>query len=498
MSSNSPTEPILAPSKGRRLLVRTAFVCAVLATLLVAFYLVEKVRGQAAWKRYQNDARSRGVKLTLLEYVPAPVPDERNFAAVPIFQDAFRKPQPPNPLRFPGEGERKLPSFGAVLKAQTINLAEWQKFFVETKVLPAAGESAAADVLKALESYAPQFEQLRLAGARPESRFPVRYEDGAAAALPHVSLFQSAAKLYALRLSAHLALGDSAAAYKDFRSGLRLYTALQTEPTLIAGLVRLSVLAIAENTVWSGLVQRQWGAAELEKITADLTQVRLMDDYALGLGSERGFSNLIHDQLLQKGASEVASLMAFSEGGASVPSKPVATALVGLYPTGWVRLSQTRANHYFDEMLARVTQEPPRILTDRAVPSLPMPMDKVGTIERVRYLLFFLMTPSLNELERTYGYGQTLLDETRLGCALERHRLAHGGFPASLDALAPSFIPAVPRDVMNGEPLHYRSTGDGGYILYSVAWNLTDDGGQTDPKVHQKQQPDWVWSIPGK
>ena len=40
---------------------------------------------------------------------------------------------------------------------------------------------------------------------------------------------------------------------------------------------------------------------------------------------------------------------------------PVATALFSLYPTGWLRLSQTRANRYFDEMLARVSQDPPRI-----------------------------------------------------------------------------------------------------------------------------------------
>lgn len=498
MSSNFPTETEPKPPAGRRLLVRAAFVCAVLATLLVAFYLVENARGQSVWKRYQDEARARGVKLTLVEFVPPPIPDERNFAAVPIFQDAFLKPQPPNPLRLPEAAGVKQPSFGTALKCQPINLVEWQKFFVETKALPAAGENAAADVLKALEHYGPQFEQLRVAGARSECRFPVRYEDGAAAALPHMGLFQSAAKLYALRLSAHLALGDSPAAYQDFQGGLRLHTALQTEPTLIAGLVRLSALAIVENAVWSGLVQRQWGAPELEKIITDLAPVRLMDDYALGLGSERGFSNLIHDQFLQKGAGEVASLMAMSEGGTPPPSKAVATALVGLYPTGWLRLSQARANHYFDEMLARVTQEPPRIFTDRAVPSLPIPMDKVGTFERMRYLLFFLMTPALNELERTYAYGQTLLDETRLGCALERHRLAQGSFPALLDALAPSFIPAVPRDVMDGEPLHYRPTDDGGYLLYSVAWNLTDDGGKSDPKLNNKQQPDWVWSIPEK
>lgn len=54
------------------------------------------------------------------------------------------------------------------------------------------------------------------------------------------------------------------------------------------------------------------------------------------------------------------------------------------------------------------------------------------------------------------------------------------------------------RDVMNGEPLHYRVEPDGGYVVYSVAYDLKDDGGKIDPKVNAKKQLDWVWSIPAK
>lgn len=498
MSSTSPTKT--APAKrptGRILLARAAFVCAVLCTLLAAFYLVEKARGQSAWKRYQDEARARGVKLTLAEYAPPPVPDERNFAAVPIFQDAFREPQPPNPLELPKAHGTKQPLPNSAINGAPIDLAAWQKFFVETKMLPAAGASAAADALEALEKYAPQMEQLRIAGARPECRFPVRYEDGMSAALPHFGLFPSAARLHVLRLAAHLALGDSAAGYQDFRGGLRLYTALEKEPTLIAGLVRVSVLAVVENAVWGGLASRQWAAPELEKMTAELSGVRLMDDYALGFGSERGINNTIHEQLLQKGTGEIANLLAMIERGGPLPNARNG-ALLSIYPTGWLRLNQTRSNRYFDEMLARVSQEPPRIFPERPVPSLPQKIADVGTIERLRSLLFLALVPALN-VEQTYCYAQTLLDQTRAGCALERHRLVHGSFPASLAALVPAFLPALPRDVMNGEPLPYRRNDDGGYTLYSVAWNLQDDGGVIDPKVvHWKKQADWVWNMAGQ
>ena len=39
---------------------------------------------------------------------------------------------------------------------------------------------------------------------------------------------------------------------------------------------------------------------------------------------------------------------------------------------------------------------------------------------------------------------------------------------------------------------------DGGYVIYSVATNLQDDGGKSDPKAPAKLQADWVWSVPGK
>ena len=478
--------------------MRTAFGGAVLFTLIVAFFSIEKARGRSAWKRYQEEARARQTKLNLTEFVQPAVPDERNFAATPLFQDAFADPAAGKVLELPHANRAKLPALGNITKDQLPDLAAWQKFFVEAKFIPAAGDDPAADVLKALEHYAPQWEQLQAAAARPESRFPVRYEDGAAAALPHVQLFQSASRIIALKLAAHLAQGNSAAAYEDFRLGLRLYAALEKEPTLIAGLVRISGLSTLENGVWAGLVQRQWAAPELEKMESGLAQLRLLDDCALSLGSERGFNNLIYDQYARKGAADLAELLVAFQDGQPRPSTRLATMLLTPYPSGWWRLSQTRTNRYFDESLGQISQDPPRVYLDRPVTTMPASMASVGILEHARYFLFFTMVPAMSDIERRYAYAQTLLDETRLGCALERHRLANGNYPASLEPLTPAFLRVVPRDVVNGTPLHYRLSEGGGYVLYSVGWNLQDDGGKSDPNGSITKQPDWVWSVNGK
>jgi hypothetical protein len=118
------------------------------------------------------------------------------------------------------------------------------------------------------------------------------------------------------------------------------------------------------------------------------------------------------------------------------------------------------------------------------------------------YTLFArLLMPALGKATVKSARMQTHLDAVRLACALERYRLAHGELPGQLDDLAPHFIQRIPNDVMDGKPLRYRLNPDGSYILYSVGWNQTDEGGamawsgRKEPAV-EITKGDWVWQMP--
>src|SRR5208283_2844567 len=96
---------------------------------------------------------------------------------------------------------------------------------------------------------------------------------------------------------------------------------------------------------------------------------------------------------------------------------------------------------------------------------------------------------------------QSQVDLARTACALERFRLAHGNYPETLDALPPQFITALPHDLINGQPLHYRRTDDGRFVLYSVGWDEKDDGGQTaftKSGSVDRNNGDWVWRYPAE
>jgi hypothetical protein len=91
---------------------------------------------------------------------------------------------------------------------------------------------------------------------------------------------------------------------------------------------------------------------------------------------------------------------------------------------------------------------------------------------------------------------QTLINEGQIACALERYRLARGQFPETLDALVPGLIQQLPRDIINGAPLKYHRADDGGFLLYSVGWNETDDGGKDvcdTSKPESLKEGDWAW-----
>jgi hypothetical protein len=96
------------------------------------------------------------------------------------------------------------------------------------------------------------------------------------------------------------------------------------------------------------------------------------------------------------------------------------------------------------------------------------------------------MTPSL----KTTALAQTAVNQALVVCALERCRLARGEYPATLHELVPEFIPLLPPDPVNGEPLKYRPAGPGRFLLYSLGWDGKDTGG--DP-ADVEGRGYWIW-----
>jgi hypothetical protein len=109
-----------------------------------------------------------------------------------------------------------------------------------------------------------------------------------------------------------------------------------------------------------------------------------------------------------------------------------------------------------------------------------------GIRNRGRYLFVGLLLPALSVAfdagERTVQQREAI----EAVIALELWRRRHGAWPASLDELVPAYLPALPADRVDGQPLRYV-VRDGQPVLYSIGRNRRDDGGQPSSNANDAQ-----------
>jgi hypothetical protein len=121
------------------------------------------------------------------------------------------------------------------------------------------------------------------------------------------------------------------------------------------------------------------------------------------------------------------------------------------------------------------------------------------------YLIPFTSTaiPRVDKAALFVAKMETLRQMVITAIAIERHIKRNGLPPKSLSELIPGLLQELPHDCFSGQPLCYRLSENGGYLLYSVGTNGSDDGGKGDPLKPAKQWDLWdsldaVWPAPAK
>jgi hypothetical protein len=94
-----------------------------------------------------------------------------------------------------------------------------------------------------------------------------------------------------------------------------------------------------------------------------------------------------------------------------------------------------------------------------------------------RYLGIGVLLPALSHAVITTEQTTQVRDAMLVAIALELYRRNHGEWPASLESLVPQWLPNVPRDRFDGNPLRYRLI-DGEPVVYSIGTDRDDDGGR--------------------
>ena len=526
---------------------RFFFTVACVLTVIALFYAEENWRGKHAWQKYKREWEAKGEKFSVAEIAPPPVPDDQNFAMQPIWVEevsgmmgmekakawygdrvaALGHTNLVRPLEMlvefsSGKLSNTNYSQGNWQKAEKADLKKWQEYYrwlatVTNDVfhmekptraadffpVAAQPQTPAEDVLLALSRHNPTIEMLRAASKLPYARFPIGYtdDDPAEILLPHLAPMKGCSITLQLRTTAELQSGQTEKALDDAKLMLLLIESVRPEPILISHLVRIAMLNIAMQSVWEGLADHKWSNAQLAALETELGKLDFLADYEFCMHGERGFGAGSID-FLRRHRDQIDNISSYKfDEEKDVHSKlSFQIWLARFAPGGWFEQNKVACCRMNFELTYPIVNLKTRVVSP---PDEKRESKMWDNFHPTPYNLFTgIMSPALGRCSERFAHAQSFTDEARIAIALERHRLAHGNFPETLDALAPQFMQKIPHDVIGGQPLKYHRTDGGQFILYSVGWNETDDGGKialskSGSSIDYKQG-DWVWRYPEK
>jgi hypothetical protein len=484
-----------------------------LVSLIALVYAVENIRGKWAWQRFQAEWAAKGEKFDFAALTPPPVPDDQNFALTPVVASTYshildrngRQISPPNTnivnrLQMPLDLGKDVPSdvMGNWQKGQSSRLEGWQAYYrnlaLTTNYFPTAPQpqTPAADVLLALSKYDAPLDELRQAAALPSSRFPLNYEHEPTFAilLPHLAPMKGCSQVLRLRALAKLEAGQSDQALADISLALRLTQKIQSEPFLISHLVRIAMLHITIQPIWEGLAKHHWNEAQLLELERQLGTFDFISDYRSAMRGENA-CQIAAVNYLRSHRDKLETIGDFPEG----ESDSLNGCIAYLIPAGWFYQNELRISKFILGQSLPVADASRQTISPALVRQAQKSLE---AMPRSPYtILCRMLLPALGQCSRKFASAQATVNLARTACALERHRLAQGKLPDSLNALVPRFIAALPRDPIGGQPLHYEVVDGSQFVLYSVGWNENDDGGQVGLSQQGGVDPekgDWVWS----
>lgn len=488
-------------------------------TPLALVVTVENIRGEIAWKREHARLIAAGEKLTFREILGPEIPPEQNAGAAAIFAPFFdyriegalewlsSNTIAPYGEAFRLPSEKHVTNSKGVVGTPEVNLADWSAAYrsmiakprtddpswAKELKLPEVGNNA-RDVLAGTERMVPALQEICAAAALPRSQFPLHHHEGFDTLLAHLARLKVTQQILELRCAAHLALDTTAAAFADATNTLNVAELLREEPILVSQLVRYSQWAIAISTLWQGLAEHRWSDAQLEFFQRRLERVDCPQGLVLAFEGERAIGILCMERLIDNPPIY---------DDAMGPGTGSMIQLLRTLPRSVLRRSQMTLAHYQSVALSALRAEltnAPQTGLAAIVQSRDSKLEHIipGDFSPYTVMVRQLALATGGAIRKT-ARAQTTVKLAIVACALERHRLAHGSYPETLDALAPLFAAGVPLDPMVNKPFHYQRTDDGWFLLYSVGINGTDDGGvmsSGDKNKNEKEINDWPWPVP--
>jgi len=471
-----------------------------------------RLEPENAVEAYKKLLRAKGEKLTLSEVLPPPVPPESN--SVTAVQAAFG---------MLGSGSEKIPD--------TMKMVAPGKALIGWQQPEARGDDFTntwAEFTANLETNRPAITLLHEILNYPRLTFPVDYQASSFPSLPLVQMRHAAQKLESATICA-MHNSDPAEAVTNILTLLELVQKSEADGLLISQLVRIAIAAIAVVPTWELLQATNVTDAQLAAVQAGWARLNSLHDAECTFVTERAWSvAFIHKSRTSHEAFEnffIGGSTASSSGRSALwnwppdweamTEGPRQVVAEGMWRSSWsysAELHSLKGQQIILEALRGMQTNQSLSCKAEYAAMLPQ-LAALGDDHASRALFRILKIPDYSEIFEIDGLAgavrNTIRSETArriviTAIALKRFQLKHAHLPETLAALVPEFIPSIPIDPQDGQPLRYRRNLDGTFLLYSVGKDGKDDGG--DP-THMSsgssnlgwqnpQARDWVWPQP--
>jgi hypothetical protein len=359
---------------------------------------------------------------------------------------------------------------------------------------------AARDYLQASDASKADFDNLRKALERPYTRIDGDYTQPATMPIPNFITMRTVAQILAERAKCYLLLGQPDKGLRELTLLHDVCRVLESKPTgkpmtLVAAMINVAITRLYTDTVTDGMRLQTLREPQLAVIENQLSEINLLPYVFSAFEQEPA---AVCRTLEISPASKLAAMFFFDPPNPNLKEKLKNPTyfLIRWMPRGWVY--QNMVNIAMSHQKIAESFEPAsNLVLPRKAEMANGEIGQLALRHGPYTFLAAITLPNYTKATQRLAYNQTSANETLLACALERFRLARGEFPETLDALTPQFIEKLPHDLIGGQPLHYRRTDDGKFLLYSIGWNEKDDGGEVALNKEGKEDlenGDWVWS----
>ena len=321
-------------------------------------------------------------------------------------------------------------------------------------------------------------------------RFNLDASRGDAMLLPHLASLKNLVQMFNSRAVLDLHDGNKDAAWTNVLAATRLVTAWQPEPVEISHLVRFADTILVFNATWQLLQTNHWPDEKLAALQSEWESADFFTNLPEIDAFKRAADVADCQRERQRPFEEGYSFADFFNTALHYPMQ-----IFFEFTHYWGQENYRQHGSYEDEKNLLLFYRDREVELRNAVqsPTWSQMRQLLGVASQISFQSpYQSRLQMMNNLHRIgiafQRQGSTLLahaaeTEARrriliTAIALERHRGKYGSYPDSLAALSPEFLKTVPVDFMDGQPLRYRLTDDGHFILYSVGLDCVDDGGK--------------------